>query len=70
MALEFPEASVTGLDIKLSKQDEIDNIPPNCKFVVGDINKGLSEHHGLYDLVFMRAINGGVCPLLVIRSQY
>jgi hypothetical protein len=51
MALEFPHAEVLGIDIQLRPQE---NVPSNCSFRIHDINTGLSQFHGMYDLVHCR----------------
>jgi ubiquinone/menaquinone biosynthesis C-methylase UbiE len=51
VAKEYPAASVCGLD--LSPVDGND-VPENCHFVIGDVNKGLPFGNGSMDLVQSR----------------
>lgn len=56
MALEFPHAEVLGIDLE---PRQIREPPPNCKFPRYDINQGLSQYHGAYDLVHCRFAGQG-----------
>ncbi|PVF97733.1 S-adenosyl-L-methionine-dependent methyltransferase [Serendipita vermifera] len=56
MALEFPHAEVLGIDIQIRSKE---HAPSNCKFQVLDINAGLSQFHGMYDLVHCRYTGQG-----------
>lgn len=53
VANEYKTASVTGFD--LSATSPTSEIPPGCKFIVGDLNNGLHEFaDGSLDLVHSR----------------
>jgi ubiquinone/menaquinone biosynthesis C-methylase UbiE len=41
VAMEYPTAEVLGLDISITAPNF--PTPKNCRFVVGDLTKGLSE---------------------------
>ncbi|PVF97732.1 S-adenosyl-L-methionine-dependent methyltransferase [Serendipita vermifera] len=56
MALKFPHVEVLGIDLKPTSKE---GLPPNCSFLVHDINTGLSKFHGLYDLVHCRQSGWG-----------
>jgi hypothetical protein len=59
MAQKFPHCDVIGLDwapVSL----ESDNTPSNCRFEVGNIDCGLSHHHGGFDLIRVRCVGSGV----------
>lgn len=57
MALEFPEATVLGLDLV---PNVIKAIPPTCEFRIHNINHGLSEYYSTFDVVHMRSVSSGV----------
>lgn len=57
MAREFPDAEVLGLDIVPNK---LDSVPSNCSFATWDLNDGLSQHHGRFNIVHARFIGHGV----------
>jgi hypothetical protein len=57
MALEFPHAEVLGIDLQPGPTK---GTPPNCTFLIHDIDKGLAPFHGLYDLIYCRFTNYGV----------
>lgn len=59
MAQEFPHTSVVAVDLAPAPIAP-GLLPPNCRMEVGDIIKGLPEHHGIYDLVHCRALSSGV----------
>ncbi|KAH7096535.1 S-adenosyl-L-methionine-dependent methyltransferase [Auriculariales sp. MPI-PUGE-AT-0066] len=58
MGREFPHADVIGFDLVLP-QTEIAS-PVNCTFLQGDINDGLPQYHGQFDVVHARSILPGV----------
>jgi hypothetical protein len=51
MALEFPHVEVLGIDLRPGPTEDT---PPNCSFRVHDITAGLSQFHGMYDLIHCR----------------
>ncbi|KIM31828.1 hypothetical protein M408DRAFT_64024 [Serendipita vermifera MAFF 305830] len=55
VANQFPQAQVIGIDIAPNLQK---TSPPNCRFELWDINKGLSPFYGQFDLVHMRFTSG------------
>jgi hypothetical protein len=57
MALEFPHAEVLGIDLAPRQLQEP---PSNCKFVQYDINLGLSQYYGMFDLIHCRFVGQGV----------
>jgi hypothetical protein len=66
MALEFPHAEVLGIDLepRLLKEP-----PSNCSFVRHDIDSGLSQYYGMYDLVHCRFAGHGV-SIERVRSAF
>ncbi|PVF94111.1 hypothetical protein CPB86DRAFT_789361 [Serendipita vermifera] len=58
MAHRFPHVSVLGLDLvpHLQAPDE----PENVRFQTYDINKGMSQFHGQYDMIQMRCALAGI----------
>jgi len=58
MAQQYPQAQVTGLDIKLSHTQK--NLPDNCKLAIYDINHGVGPFANSFDVVHSRAIMAGV----------
>jgi hypothetical protein len=68
MAKEFPWARVVGLDLApcpIGKHE----IPVNCHFEVGDINLGLSQFEGQFDVVHIRLVGGGLKNLAQTRKD-
>jgi hypothetical protein len=63
MAREFPHAEVLGLDLGPGPAD---GTPPNCRFLAYDINSGLSQFHGMYDLIHCRFSGWGVWNLVLL----
>ncbi|CCA67627.1 hypothetical protein PIIN_01455 [Serendipita indica DSM 11827] len=61
MAKEYPNASVVALDLAPVPLDP-EKLPPNCRFVVEDINLGLSHYHGEsgFDVIHARCIGSGI----------
>lgn len=61
MAREYPNASIVALDLAPAPIDA-ENIPPNCRFEIGDINLGLSHYHGdsRFDVIHARCIGSGI----------
>lgn len=58
MAREFPHAQVVGVD--LAPVPEVDDLPPNVRFEVDDLNLGLDHHEGQFDLVHIRLVGSGL----------
>ena len=59
MARRFPWAHVTGLDIAPTPLSQ-EQLTPNIAFMIEDINLGLSNYTGRFDLVHMRCVGGGL----------
>lgn len=59
MAKEFPHTQVIGIDLIDGPTTTL-SIPPNCNFLKGDVNQGLSAHHGQYSFVHARLIGSGL----------
>jgi Methyltransferase domain len=59
MANEFPHCEVLGIDLAPVPIRQ-EGVPPNCRFEMDDINRGLSHLHGQFDVVFARAIGMGL----------
>ena len=60
MAREYPNASIVALDLAPAPVD-LENIPPNCRFEIDDINLGLSHYHSdPFDVIHARCIGSGV----------
>jgi hypothetical protein len=57
MALEFPHVEVLGIDLE---PRQIKEPPSNCSFAHHDIDSGLSQYYGMYDLVHNRFATNGV----------
>ncbi|KIM31829.1 hypothetical protein M408DRAFT_21038 [Serendipita vermifera MAFF 305830] len=64
VANQFPQAQVIGIDIAPNLQK---TSPPNCRFELWDINKGLSPFYGQFDLVHMR-FTSGVHVILTLNT--
>jgi SAM-dependent methyltransferase len=69
MAFRFPLAHVVGVDAAPVPLD-IDNLPPNLRFEVDDVNKGLPHFHDTessnsrsFDLIHMRMVLTGLKDL-------
>ena len=59
MARRFLHATVLGLDVApVPLNPEI--LTPNIQFLIEDINVGLSNYVGRFDLVHMRCLGGGL----------
>jgi len=58
VAQEYPDTQVIGMDLSpIQRQD----VPPNCKFMIGDLTKDLVEfHNGSFDLVHSRLVMAGI----------
>jgi len=59
MARRFPHAQVLGIDlapVPLSPEQ----LTPNIRFEIDDLNLGLSHHWGRFDLVHIRFAGGGL----------
>lgn len=63
MAREFPDAEVLGLDIVPNK---LDNVPPNCSFATWNLNDGLSQYYGQFNIVHARFVQHGVSSSILI----
>lgn len=59
MAREFPHCEVVGIDLAPAPLLP-EEIPPNCRFEMDDINQGLDHLQGMYDVVHARAISLGL----------
>ncbi|PVF93103.1 hypothetical protein CPB86DRAFT_790500 [Serendipita vermifera] len=61
MARRFPHATILGIDLTphLPNLDE----PENVRFQVHDINRGMSQFHGQYDMIQMRCVMGGIIDI-------
>jgi hypothetical protein len=59
MARRFPHVSVLGIDLSPhTPNPDID--PPNAQFQVYDINHGMEQFYGQFDVVQMRCVSGGI----------
>ena len=61
MASKFPHVEVIGVDLAPAIISEGD-VLENCRFELGDVNRGLSRFYGQFDLVHMRSVANGVSP--------
>jgi hypothetical protein len=61
MASKFPHVQVIGIDLALVVLNEHVK-PDNCRFELGDVNRGLPRFYGQIDLIQMRAACSGVSP--------
>ena len=59
MANEFPHCEVLGIDLA-PVPIRPEGLPPNCRFEMDDINRGLPHLHGQFDVVFFRSIGLGL----------
>ncbi|KAG8814263.1 hypothetical protein FRC17_001235 [Serendipita sp. 399] len=59
MSLEYPHASILGVDLAPVPVDG-GALPPNCRFEIDDINLGLSQFHGQFDVVHIRFVGSGL----------
>jgi Methyltransferase domain len=59
MSREFPHCEVLGIDLAPVPLTE-DGHPPNCRFEMDDISRGISHLHGQFDVVFARFIALGL----------
>ena len=59
MARKFPHVGVIGIDLAPVTLNESD-IPDNCQFELGDVNRGLPRFYDQIDLIHMRAVASGV----------
>ncbi|PVG02071.1 S-adenosyl-L-methionine-dependent methyltransferase [Serendipita vermifera] len=59
MAKQFPWAEVVGVDLAPCPI-ATENLPPNCRFEVDDINLGLSHFEGHFDVIHLRFVAGGM----------
>ncbi|KAG8956778.1 hypothetical protein FRC04_000256 [Tulasnella sp. 424] len=58
MAKEFPLADVVGMD--LVDPVSANDIPPNCRFEIGDANLDLGRYATAFDVVHMRSVASGI----------
>jgi SAM-dependent methyltransferase len=58
MARRFPHAQVLGIDLAPIPLNP-DQLTPNIRFEIDDINLGLAHYGGRFDLVHMRCVGGG-----------
>ena len=61
MARKFPHVQFIGIDLAPAILNE-SATPENCRFELGDVNRGLPRFHGQIDLIHMRQISAGVSP--------
>ena len=61
MASKFPHVQFIGIDLAPAILIE-SATPENCRFELGDVNRGLPRFHGQIDLIHMRHVSGGVSP--------
>ncbi|KAG8808717.1 hypothetical protein FRC17_003817, partial [Serendipita sp. 399] len=59
MSLEYPHASILGVDLAPVPVD-CGALPPNCRFEIDDINLGLFQFHGQFDVVHIRFVGSGL----------
>jgi SAM-dependent methyltransferase len=59
MAKEFPHCEVLGIDLAPVPLPP-ENLPPNCRFEMDDINLGLSHLKDQFSVVFARAVGLGL----------
>jgi trans-aconitate methyltransferase len=59
MAKKFPQAEILGIDLAPVPIDPKD-LPPNCEFIVEDIQQGLTGYQNQFDLVHARYIAAGI----------
>ncbi|KIM24059.1 hypothetical protein M408DRAFT_331978 [Serendipita vermifera MAFF 305830] len=59
MAKEFPWADVVGVDLALCPL-EPENVPPNCRFEMDNLNLGLSHYENQFDVVHLRFVGSGL----------
>ncbi len=59
MASKFPHVQFIGMDLAPAILSEY-AIPDNCRFELGDVNRGLPHYHGQIDLIHMRQLGAGV----------
>jgi len=58
VAHEYPGARVIGMDLSPIQRQAV---PPNCRFMIGDLTKDLVEFHdGSFDLVHSRLVMAGI----------
>ena len=61
MASKFPHVQFIGIDLAPAILSE-HGTPENCRFELGDVNRGFPHFHGQIDLIHMRQVSGGVSP--------
>lgn len=61
MASKFPHVQFIGMDLAPAILSEY-TIPDNCRFELGDVNRGLPHYHGQFDLIHIRQLGAGVSP--------
>jgi hypothetical protein len=61
MARKYHHVQVIGIDLAPGIQNEAD-VPTNCQFQRGDVNKGLPDFYGQVDVIHMRSVCAGVSP--------
>lgn len=57
MARELPHAHVVGMDLAPSK---VEDMPPNCEFIIDDFDKPLTQYYKSFDLIHWRFSDGAV----------
>lgn len=59
MAQRFPHVSVLGIDLSPRTPNPASD-PPNVQFQVYDINNGMEQFYGQFDVIQMRCVAGGI----------
>ena len=54
---EYPSAEVIGVDLSPIQPA---SVPPNCRFVVDDVNETWQYQENEFDLIHIRALTGSV----------
>ena len=57
MAIQYPHASVLGLDLVVPSSTQV---PPNVQFEICDINQGLPKYYGSFNVAHARLISTGI----------
>lgn len=61
MAREFPHADVLGVDLVAVARTP--QTPPNCRFMMANINDGMPEYHDMFDVVHARSVTSGLTSI-------
>lgn len=68
MAIEFPHANVTAVDL-VPVPIQLKRIPPNCRIEVHDITAGLTRYYDSFDVLHMRLVYGGLTGRHTSRNK-